>query len=352
MMQAAQKSTHKKILPIGVDLGASAAKLVQLRIMQNQAEPIACGTVHVPEELRSSPQQSLDYLAQHIPVLLRSEPFKGKRCILALPAASTFVRHVKVPLGDAKATKNAARQAVQSELPFAVEEAVVRHVAAGEIRHDGSAMQEVIVVAMPMGTLNAYLSMVGRAGLEVLGVSVEPVATVECFANLLSDPSGTVLFIDMGSSNTQVTIAEDGHLAFSRNLPFGADEVNETLGQAFQLSTDDVLRQRKALQASGAEGERAERLYQPLAPWLDAMGTEVERCLRYYEWSFQKQNTARLVFTGGQAGDRHLCSRLAQRLQLPADLGDPMRLLASQDNLQGQPNMTVAVGLSLTGMHV
>jgi len=106
-------------------------------------------------------------------------------------------------------------------------------------------------------------------------------------------------------------------------------------------------------QAPSAE---ADRLYEAMGGMLSAMGEEISRCLRYYESVFPSRPVERVVFLGGQASDRRLCQRLAQRLNLPAQIGDPLARIRSSrsaaeegrlDRRYPQPAWAVAVGLSL-----
>ena len=61
------------------------------------------------------------------------------------------------------------------------------------------------------------------------------------------------------------------------------------------------------------------------------------------------------MFTGGQAHDRRLCQALARRLNLPAQIGDPLAALSVSDALRqkgftdARPELSVAIGLSLGG---
>ena len=80
------------------------------------------------------------------------------------------------------------------------------------------------------------------------------------------------------------------------------------------------------------------------------------QCLRYYESVFRHRTVERAIFVGGQAYDKRLCQSLAQRLNVPAQIGDPLvRVKRSPgagarlnfDWRQPQPAWAVAVGLSL-----
>ncbi len=65
-----------------------------------------------------------------------------------------------------------------------------------------------------------------------------------------------------------------------------------------------------------------------------------------------------MIFLGGQAYDKRLCQAIAQRLNLPAQIGDPLAqierhagsgMAAGLDRREPQPDWAVAIGLSLGG---
>ncbi len=89
---------------------------------------------------------------------------------------------------------------------------------------------------------------------------------------------------------------------------------------------------------------------------LRTMADELTQCLRYYESVFRNSSVERAVFVGGGAYDKRLCQSLAQRLNLSAQIGDPLMglkcasgatLSPGMDRRAPQPNWAVAVGLSL-----
>ena len=80
------------------------------------------------------------------------------------------------------------------------------------------------------------------------------------------------------------------------------------------------------------------------------------QCLRYYESVFRSQSVDRAIFVGGQAYDKRLCQAIAQRLNMPSQIGDPLVRMRRTDGAgvdpkldwrNPQPAWAVAVGLSL-----
>jgi len=153
----------KEMLPIGVDFGSSAVKLVQLCSGKDGVELSAYGSIDIPQSYRKNNFERMGFLAKHIPRVIRSGNFKGRKCVLGIPAENTFVRHIKVPRTDAKSTELAVRRGVQSELPCPLQEMVIRYIVAGEVYCNGEVKQEIIVVAIPLDTMDAYLDKIGRA---------------------------------------------------------------------------------------------------------------------------------------------------------------------------------------------
>jgi type IV pilus assembly protein PilM len=348
--------TRTRTLPIGVDLGCSATKLVQAQLVGGEAELLAVGSVLIPDHLRNDQLGRLDYLARHIPKAIHANGFKGKKCIIALPAAKAFVRHVRIPMRDAQATEAAVLKAVRVELPYPVNEAVVRHIVVGEAYENGQMCQEVIVVAMPNSIIKAYLNMFSRAGLEVLGVSIEPAAIVKCFSQLLPESDSAVVFVDLGSVNTQVTISRGKSIVFSRSLHGGSDQLTRAIAQGLGETPETVNQMRKEMQDSKDLGPVGGEINRWLELWLDGVCADIDNCLRYYESTFRSSDFSRVIFTGGQARDKGLCQAMAKRLNLPAQIGDALAMLKSDTeklfpggNNLPQTIYAVGVGLSLSG---
>lgn len=345
---------RKNILPIGVDIGCSSAKLVQLRMVQGEPELLASNTLSIPVHLRNDQIGQLDYLCNQLPRHLRTGGFKGKKCVISLPATAAFIRHIRVPLRETHAMEKAIRQAARAEMPFPPDQAVVRHIKAGEVYRDGQGQQEVILVSLPLSTVRAYLNMISRTGLEAECVTIEPMAIVCCFKELLDDPQEATVFVDLGSVNTQVTITRGVTIAFCRNLQGGSQQLAQAIGQALRVSPQEVETMRRAIQEGKDVGPAGEEIQRWMELWLDGLCGDVETCLRYYEAVFHDSQFARVIFTGGQAADRRLCQALARRLNLPAQIGDPMALFGNGlgDSSAVRTDLAVGFGLSLCGMEL
>jgi type IV pilus assembly protein PilM len=332
-------------------------KIAQLQSSDGHRELIANAWAEVPGAEAPLDSSRLAGLTKVLKQTLRAGRFRGRNCIVSIPAGATFVHHVKIPKSAAGGIVPAIRSEVANKLPYPMSETVMRHVVAGEAFGEADPKQEVIVVCALRRDVENLAKALNKAGLNVKGVNIEPCAIVECFARLFrraSDSSRTILFVDIGYATTQVVFSQGARIVFARNLALGGRALDEAIAKKLEISADQAAQQRQLL-ASGQEASiDVEQAYQALEEPIGFVTEELVQCVRYYESVFRNQGIERSIFVGGQAFDRRLCQMIARKLNLPAQIGDPLVRIARSEGTtltseDPQPNWAVAIGLSLGG---
>jgi type IV pilus assembly protein PilM len=345
------------MLPIGVDLGSQVLKIAQLQESDGNTELIASGSAVLTGGDNPLDAARLAGVTKQLRQLIRQGRFRGRECVVSIPAAATFVHHIKIPKSAPGGVLPAIRAELGNKLPYPMGQTVMRHVIAGEAFGEGDPKQEVIVICARRSEVEALAKAVRKAGLSVESVNIEPCAIVECFARLFrraSDSSRTILFVDVGATTTQVVFSQGSRIVFARNLTMGGQAFDDAAAKNLELSVEQVRQQREALARGQEVSIDAEQLYTAMEQPTQLLTEELMHCLRYYESVFRNQGIERSIFVGGQAYDRRLCQMIARKLNLPAQIGDPLvriarsegTTLTSSDPL---PNWAVAVGLSLGG---
>jgi type IV pilus assembly protein PilM len=351
-----------RALPIGLDIGSSAVKMAQLRATGDELELVGACSFDLPKELRAYPRKRLDFIGRNIRSrMLKNHEFKGRQCIFSLPAESTFLQHVKIPKLPSEQMEQAINCELSGKLPYPVERAVIRYVVAGEAYGESEPKHEVIVVAADRAVLDTYLDMAGSANLDVIGVNMESCAVVECFSRLFrraADAARAVLYVDIGMASTQVALSHGERLVFARNLAIGGEIFDKALGESMKVPAEQAGAIRRDMLKNAATGPSVDELYRLLDGPVGRLADELLQCLRYYESVFHNHAIERAIFVGGQAYDKRLCQTIAQRLNVPAQIGDPLLRVGrvgavgldiGLDRRDPQPNWAVAVGLSIGG---
>ncbi|MDY7011425.1 MAG: pilus assembly protein PilM [Planctomycetota bacterium] len=348
--------------PIGIDLGSAVVKIAQMRNTDDQLELLAAARVNVPPDCLNDVKKRRDFLAGRLRKILKDRGFKGRQCILSIPAADTFVTHIRTAPAPPDELEKALRWQLEGKLPFNHNDAIIRHMVVGPVQGENEGRQEVIVVAISRQSAEAYLEMAYSSRLEVAAMNVESCAIVQCFARLFrhaEDAHRATLFLDLGQTYTQVVISQGPKLVFARNLLFGADQIDKVVSDVLSISVEEARSYRRRVSDLTDEAVTdTDRLDEAVNESLKSAVAEITKCLRYYESMFPSNPVERAIFLGGQARDTHLCKGIARHLHLPSQVGDPLVKIKKAEGAgitpedgpdfrKAQPEWVVAVGLSL-----
>ena len=375
-------------LPIGVDLGSSSVTLAQVRLIDRAScdfRLVAVATAKTPgfeENIASGPsarQSDRRRRFAEVQEMLSHDHFKGRKCILALPARDCFLQPLSVPrecLENPEEVKSAIDWELQDKgemffgHPINVQETVVQYLATGhEVYEDGLSKEEVITFGVSRDIVSQYLKMARDAKIKIVGLNVESCALLECFSRLLrrsADMDRSYMFIDLGVTSTQVVVSRGPNMVFARNLTSTLGQTVEEAGEETQTpETPDGPVEEVSIGADQPARVVFDTEVDQQVDCLSELTTDIAQCLDYCESVGGSREIDRVVFTGGGAYNNGACNELAVRLGLSGQVGNPLLgikdvSLASlpEDTTettakQGKPGMlrcpdwAVALGLSV-----
>jgi len=378
-------SARSSVLPIAVDFGVTALKVLQLS-GPSQASLIAAATLPTPEPLLYDATKRFEYQLKELGKVIRRGKFKGKRVACVLPASHSFCKHMQFARQEGVSTRALLEAALSQEFDCTPDAFVTRHREVEVPKRTGG-QSEAICMAVPRGVVASLMAALRTAKLQPVGFHSEYQALIKAFSGLshetIADDDST-LYLDIGWSHTAVVIAHGSDMVFARSIERGgrhfdeaimsqlkytfAEASTERLGME-QLTPNDEPEEADApaeegmalLNAGQAKANRPAQAHQPrrqadLTEPLEILTDELSMCLRYHESLFPTQRAKRVVFVGGESRHRALCEQIARRLRLPAVLADPMASVARTgkepamgvDLSAPQPGWVAALGASLS----
>jgi type IV pilus assembly protein PilM len=382
MLSFVQNFFAPKANPIGVDFGSDSLRLAQIDRSGGEMRIVAAACADVPPHVRHDPAGRLNFFVETVKELLVEGKFRGRQCILGLPAAAMFIQHLRMPKMDDEAMKKALPWELRGKLPIDPSHAQLRHVIAGEIYDGQESRNEVIVIAAAKEMVHSFLAAAAKAKLDVIGMNVEPKAIVDCFSQIYrrkTDDGVVNCFVDIGCAASRAVVAKGSEIYFARTIPVGGDHFSRATANALKIKLDEaklVRAQIAAAQCGGAGEEKKEPVpAQPAAEAteqsaiedsfallppgiekerrspvpvpatlpeesalckkakqvetacresLNRLIEELELCRRYYETTFPDKPIGRLIFIGGEARQKTLCQQIARTMGLAAQIGDPL----------------------------
>ena len=291
--------------PIGVDFGVDCVRLAQVEKSGEEWRLIAAASEPVPAEVQRDPAARFAFFTRALRELCSRGKFRGRRAVLALPASDVHIQHLRLPRMDDDAIKKAIPWEAQGKIPIDPAKALIRHLVAGDVYTDNEPRSEVIVMAARGEFVEQLLSASSRAGLEIMALTVEPKALVDCFLNIYrrkTDSGMTNLFIDIGRTTARAVIAHGAKILFARSISIGTGEEVQ--------SAKCKVQSREAT----ADPNSAPCTLAPvsLAELHSALTQELTLCRRYHESAFPDRPVQRLIFVGSGSTQRELCQDIAR----------------------------------------
>jgi type IV pilus assembly protein PilM len=345
---------HKRYGPIGVDIGSRSVKLLQFDAARTRVHD--CARWDLPPEPATKPERQDERAAEAIRRAREGHNFRGREAVLCLGAGNLFVQNIRVRQASGDELTKIVHFEAAGRLPFASEEAEIRYLEADDVRQGDTVRREVILLACHRPTVDRMLSVAEQAGLRPVAIDVEPAAVLRCYSRQFrrdDDQQRRMMLVNVGASNTVAVITRGSSTMFVKYIELGGRDLDAAVARHLKMTPGDAaaLRRHNAdRRAQDRDPEIARGIEESSRPVLDKLAHELSLCLRYYSVTFRGQPLSQIVLGGGEATDT-LAQWITTRLDLPCDVGNPLRPF-DKDPVGGRIGQwDVAAGLALRNVN-
>jgi len=160
-------------LPIGVDIGSTAVRLLQLSGSPRDLRVVDVAKFAIPREAKASDRAERAFIVEQVRRLVKERQFRGREIVMALAPAQVAVRNIRMPnLEDDEDDEKAQAIAweAQNKFPFDTETAVIQYLEAGRVRQGDEVLDEVIVFASPRVEVDSRIDLASEARLELVSL--------------------------------------------------------------------------------------------------------------------------------------------------------------------------------------
>ena len=358
----------KNLSPIGLDIGSSCVKMLQLEPTKAGLYAVAAGYHNFPGNLEANDPQRREFTIQAVRKLLREKNFRGRRVVSALPDSEVVIRTVRLAQLPGDHMEETVRYEAAEKLPFSMDLARLQCLPAGRIHQGNEVRNEVIVLAVQNELINQHIKLLSEMSLEPVAIDIGPTALFRCFERFLlrrEDENEVSFIVDIGAANTKVIIGHGAEIAFVKIIEMGTRSILEAVGERMNISAAEASglwrrtsdgSEGEEDQTSNANGELADEVFDAARPVLSELGKEISLCLRYHGVMFRGYRPKLVRLTGGGANCPRTTEFLSGASALPVEPADPFRHTNTAGiDVQGNrrkpaPIWAVSAGLALRGM--
>jgi type IV pilus assembly protein PilM len=354
---------------VGIDIGSSSIKLVQLRpargvaVLETYGE-IALGPygdMPVGKVVKLAPEK----MAQALKDLMKEANVTAKEAGVSIPFSSSLITVIDLPQVDADSLKRIVPIEARKYIPVPVSEVSLDWFVIPKEEGQQSAFsdladkkptavahgQEVLLVAIQNTVLQGYQAMMREADLDASFYEIEIFSTVR---SALGHGLAPVLVVDLGASTTKMYVVERGIVRMTHLLTIGGQQATETLARTMSWDfekAERVKREKGFTENSAWSAEESARIKEALLSTLSRIFTETNRVLLSYGQRYNK-DVSSICFTGGGASLPGLAEMAKQSLNAQVSIAEPFSRTEAPAFLgsvlsQIGPSFTVPVGLAL-----
>ena len=233
-------------MSVGLDIGSKSIKVVELTRDGAGWALRAAGAVGYSGpsiEANLNDEKAVGELANVIKKLVRDAKVSGHDVAISLPETQVFTRVMQFPLLTDAEIASAVKWEAEEYIPIPIKDAVIEHQIVDRLESASPPQVLVLLVAALRSLVENYIDVVSKAGLTVVGVETELISMARSVA-----PEGkTALLVDFGAHSTDIAIAKNAQLYFSRSLPTAGDAFTRAVAQSLGVSIQQAEEYRSLL---------------------------------------------------------------------------------------------------------
>jgi type IV pilus assembly protein PilM len=355
--------SKKENISVGVDIGTSAIKVVELKHEGGRAVletygALALGQYGEGGVVGQVVNLDADALSKALMDVLKETNIQNRNVVLGIPSASCIIFILQLP---AEVTERDLPTVIPAEakkyIPVPLTDVsldwyiIPRREDSGTEKRvlsesGGEAKMSILVVATLNETLVKYTEVLQKASLPMESLEIEAFSNIRsCMTRELFP----VLIIDMGASKTKLSIVEHGIVETFRLVNRASQDITLAIAHSLELPFDraETIKKENGLVASPEHPHVPDLIKTHLATIFQ----EANATVLAYEKRYNK-NIGKVIFTGGGAMLRGLIEYAGEYFSAELALADPFSKIDSPVFLQGVlrttgPEFSTAVGLAL-----
>ena len=210
---------------VGLDIGSSAVKAVELRQVSSGYKVVAIGSEPVPADcIVDGAIIDGGAVADVIRQVFERNGIKTKEVVASLSGNAVIVKKIALPLMSDEELRESIYWEAEQYIPFDIQDVDLdyRVLQAGSEDQDSGTM-DVLLVAAKKENIADYTGVISQAGRVPVVMDVDAFALQNAFeVNYGVDMVRVVVLINAGASAININIVEAGQSLFTRDISIGS----------------------------------------------------------------------------------------------------------------------------------
>jgi type IV pilus assembly protein PilM len=344
---------RKKKGIVGLDIGSSALKLVELkRTKGGRNSLVHAGHVPLsPEAIVEGTVMDSSLVVEAAQRLIQEQGVKNTAFGVSLSGLSVAIRKIQVPAMSQAELAESIHWEAEQYLPFDVNDVNLDYVLLGS---EADTM-DVLLVAAKKERIADYTGIVTQLGRQPSLVDVDVFALQNAYEYNYGVPSESVVaLVNIGAHIMNVNVVARGQSVFWRDIVFGGNAYTEAIQRELHLPRD----QAEAVKTGEQLGDHTpQAILGVLNAVSEDLAAELQKTFEFFYTTSTYDHIEEVVLAGGSCQVLNLEQVLKARLQTRVEVMNPFREIDYSESQfppewlnRHAPAMAVAVGMALRVM--
>jgi len=341
----------KKKDVIGLDIGSSSVKLVELKEGKNgyKLQNLAISPLPTEAIVDGALMDSATIIDTIRDVIATSKT-KLKDAVTSVSGHSVIVKKISLPLMTEAELEESIQWEAERYIPFDINDVNIDFQILGSTPENPEAM-DVILVAAKKDIINDYVSVIMESGLNPVIIDLDSFALENMLAiNYETGEEMTVAVANVGATVTNIDIIKNNTSAFTRDIFKGGNQITEEIQRQMHVDHEEAEKIKV--------GTKVDITSQPIIQNVlkiasESLAAEIGNSLDFFQSTTTYEKIGKLYLSGGGSKITDFDMTLQQHIGVPVEIVNPFkRVEYSGRNFDLEylreigPIMAVGVGLA------
>jgi len=356
---------------LGVDIGTSAIKIVQIKNQGGKVVLENYGALALGPYANLEPGQaaglSKEKIIEAINDLIREASITAKNSGISIPLKDTMISLIEMPDVGEKQLKTMIPIEARKHIPVPMSEVtlnfwVMPHEDSLRVPTPTKETQkkqpknnevvnnvEVLIAAIHNNSINKYQKIKESVGFEARLFEIEIFSTIR---SLVGSDMSTVMIIDIGAAATKTAMVDNGILRGSHIINRGSQDITIALSKSFGISIGEAEKIKR--KPTVLDEDSRKRFSEVVSLPLSHIFLEANSVLLDYQKKYNKA-VSKVILSGGGVLLHGLSELAKENFKIEVVIGDPFVRMEAPVFLRETlkktgPEFAVAIGLALEAL--
>jgi type IV pilus assembly protein PilM len=346
--------TKKSKAVVGLDIGSSAVKAVELKAAGKGYRVVALASEPVP------PDSIVDgaiidgaAVADAIRRLFENKAFKTKEVAASLSGNAVIVKKISLPVMTESELSESIYWEAEQYIPFDIQDVNIDYqILDPGTGPDSKGTMDVLLVAAKKEKIADYTGVIAQAGRVPVVVDVDAFALQNAFEiNYSLESDAVTVLLNAGASAININILSGAQSVFTRDISVGGNAYTEAVQKELNLPFESAEQLKKGEPVDGHTFEEAQPILQAMT---ENVLLEIQKTFDFFKASATSDRIDRVLLSGGASRVDGFQKALEDRFGTVIESFNPFQKVTFDAGKLGiadpeavLPSTAVAVGLAL-----